>query len=62
MPNLFDDSEFDKQFNRTFETANKTIRRGFLAVAIFWLFSVVLGLALTGGLIYVAIHFIQKYW
>lgn len=32
---------------------------GFLA---YWVFTVLAGLALTAGAIYVAIHFISKFW
>lgn len=48
---MFNSENFDKQFNRT----RKMI--GIFAVA-----NAVLGLALTAGIVWVAWHFISKFW
>lgn len=32
------------------------------AFVAYWIFSMLFGLALTGGVIWAAVHFIKKYW
>ena len=55
---MFDDKQFDKQFNSTFKLA----KRGAIVMFGIWIVGALISLAVTGGLIYVAVHFISKYW
>lgn len=54
----FDHDKFDAQFTKT----EKSVRRfmGFAIVA--WIIGAIISLALLIGIVYVAIHFLQKVW
>ena len=55
---IFSEKEFNRQFNET----TKLVKRGFAAVIVVWLIGACLSLGLMGTIIYVAWHFISKYW
>ncbi len=49
-------------FNPRFDHHQKMMSKGFKFFWVFWFFCLVLGLALTGGVIFVVIHFLAKVW
>lgn len=55
---LFDNGDFERQFNRT----QKLVTRGFKVAFLAWILWALFCLCALAGVIYVAIHFIQKYW
>lgn len=67
MSDLFEDH--DKLVNDLFRqqkeiqgTAMKTVKRTFAAVFVLWILGVLCGLGLLGAAVWVAAHFISKYW
>jgi uncharacterized membrane protein len=55
MPSdLFDDKYMDKY--------EKKLKRTFAVVMVFWIIYVLAALTFAGGVIYVAWHFVSKYW
>jgi len=52
----------EKDFNRHFNNTEKTIKRTFAVVLTLWVVTVLASLALLGGVVYVAWHFISKLW
>ena len=48
--------------SRSNSKTNMKMKHGFTVVAIMWLGATVLNLALLGGIIWVAWHFISKWW
>lgn len=54
---LFNDNEFDQHFART----EKHIKRGFFVFGIAWVISFILGLAITGVLVWAIIRLVMKY-
>lgn len=59
------DKEFEKRtkrFNEAFDKTEKRINKGFkLAIVLNIIFGL-LTLALTGGIVYIILHFIFKFW
>ena len=55
---MFNNENFDKQFNHT----NKMIGIFGKMIGIFAGVTAVLGIALTAGIVWVAWHFISKFW
>jgi hypothetical protein len=60
-PDKLADSLFEKS-DRHFTTVEKTIKRGFIVVAIMWVFGTLISLSFFGAVVWVAWHFISKYW
>jgi len=58
MNKSFDDERFEKMLVNSHRTVNRSVA----IVFILWVFWGLFCLLLTAGLIYVAIHFITKYW
>ena len=52
----------NRDFDRHFYNTEKTIKRTFAVVLTLWVVSVLASLALLGGIVYVAWHFISKLW
>lgn len=49
--------------NRSYGNLPKMNKYGFFRwFWVFWVLGVIFNFALIGGLIYVTVHFIQKYW
>lgn len=57
-------SDPDKMVSDLFDNKSieKVVRRTFIGAIIVWGLGMILSLALTGGIIYVAYHFISKFW
>ena len=56
---------FDKRFqqmNKQFESRERLVKGSIVAVFGLWAVGALLSLAVTGGLIYAAIHFLTKFW
>jgi len=58
FPKLPNDPDFDREFN----AMGRRIRQTGTAIAVWGVFSTLLGLAFLGLLIYVAHHFLMKVW
>lgn len=57
------DPLFDmKRFEQNFDLTEKRVNWGIRIVFFLWVMWVLFCLSLLGGAIYVAIHFISKYW
>lgn len=55
---LFDYGDFGRQFNQT----QKLVTRSFKTAFALWVLWMLFCLCALAGIVYVAIHFIQKYW
>ena len=50
------------EFHHNHAGFNSTVKKGTLAVGCFFLIQLAVGIVLSVGVIYVAVHFIGKYW
>lgn len=49
-------------FEKTTNSIFKVFKTGFYTLLIMWTLATIVGLGLLGGLVYVAVHFLQKVW
>lgn len=54
--------EIDKLMSNLGAASPRVIKRSFAVVVVLWLFSALIGLALTCAVIYVVAHFLAKWW
>lgn len=55
-------NKFDREFNDMFNRNQRLVRRGFTLASILSLFSFLFSIALIAAAVYVAVHFISKFW
>lgn len=52
----------NQDFNKQFNSINKTVDRTIVAVILIWLVGTIGSLATVAALVYVSYHFISKFW